>query len=324
MRLDRRDSLLHSALGRKEMPIILFTVLVYAGFSVMAPNFNTLNNAAVIAQQITINGIVALGMTIVIMIGGMDLSVGSLLSLCGVLAGMMDNAGLPVPVTVVLTLLAGTALGAVNGLLIVKLHIPDIIVTLATMNIFRGIAVMITRSQWITDFSSGFLRIGSGKGGFFSVPILLYVLLSVVFAAGLKWLPFGRLLYAVGGNREAASLMGLDVARVKVKVYMIDGFLLGLAGLLFASMFGSIQAATAATSMQFQTMGSALIGGANIFGGGGSVLGTVFGTILLGMIKNGLVQIHASEYWLDFITGTVILLALMVNLIQIHRKKGGV
>ena len=158
MRLDRRDSLLHSALGRKEMPIILFTVLVYAGFSV-------------IAQQITINGIVALGMTIVIMIGGMDLSVGSLLSLCGVLAGMMDNAGLPVPVTVVLTLLAGTALGAVNGLLIVKLHIPDIIVTLATMNIFRGIAVMITRSQWITVFSSGFLRIGSGKGGFFSVSL---------------------------------------------------------------------------------------------------------------------------------------------------------
>ena len=101
----------------------------------------------------------------------------------------------------------------------------------------------------------------------------------------------------------------------------MNGFLLGLAGLLFASMFGSIQAATAATSLQFQTMGSALIGGANIFGGAGSVLGTVFGTILLGMIKNGLVQIHASEYWLDFITGAVILLALLVNLIQL-RKKG--
>lgn len=310
-------------LGKKELPIILFTILVYMTFSVMAPNFNNLNNVAVIAQQITINGIVALGMTIVIMIGGMDLSVGSVLSLCGVLAGMMDNAGVPVPVTVLLTLLTGMALGALNGLLIVKLNIPDIIVTLATMNIFRGLAVMITKSQWITDFSSGFLRIGSGKGGFFSVPIILYAALAVLFAIGLKWLPFGRLLYAVGGNREAASLMGLNVARVKVKVYTIDGFLLGLAGLLFASMFGSIQAATAATSMQFQTMGSALIGGANIFGGAGSVLGTVFGTILLGMIKNGLVQIHASEYWLDFITGSVILLALMVNLIQVRRKKGG-
>lgn len=308
--------------GRKEIPIILFTLLVYMSFSFMAPNFNTFNNVAVIAQQITINGIVALGMTIVIMIGGMDLSVGSLLSLCGVLAGMMDNMGFPVVVTVALTLLIGMALGALNGFLIVKLHIPDIIVTLATMNIFRGIAVMITNSQWITDFTDGFLRIGSGKGGLFSIPILLYVLVAVVFAVCLKWTPFGRLLYAVGGNREAASLMGLNVAKVKIKVYMINGLLLGLAGLLFASMFGSIQAATAATSMQFQTMGSALIGGANIFGGAGSVLGTVFGTILLGMIKNGLVQIHASEYWLDFITGTIILLALMVNLIQIRRKKG--
>lgn len=308
--------------GRKEIPIILFTLLVYMSFSFMAPNFNTFNNVAVIAQQITINGIVALGMTIVIMIGGMDLSVGSLLSLCGVLAGMMDNMGFPVVVTVALTLLIGMALGALNGFLIVKLHIPDIIVTLATMNIFRGIAVMITNSQWITDFTAGFLRIGSGKGGLFSIPILLYVLVAVVFAVCLKWTPFGRLLYAVGGNREAASLMGLNVAKVKIKVYMINGLLLGLAGLLFASMFGSIQAATAATSMQFQTMGSALIGGANIFGGAGSVLGTVFGTILLGMIKNGLVQIHASEYWLDFITGTIILLALMVNLIQIRRKKG--
>ena len=202
-------------LGKSETPIIVFTLLIYGAFSVMAPNFNTFDNVSVIAQQITINGIVALGMTIVIMIGGMDLSVGSLLSLCGVLAGMMDNAGLPVALTVLLTLALGTALGALNGLLIVKLHIPDIIVTLATMNIFRGVAVMITRSQWITDFSEGFLRIGASKGGLFSVPILLYAAVAVVFAVCLRWLPFGRLLYAVGGNREAAGLMGLNVASAK-------------------------------------------------------------------------------------------------------------
>lgn len=319
----RQNNGLTRVVGRKEFPIIVFTVLVYGTFSVLAPNFNTLNNAAVIAQQITINGIVALGMTIVIMIGGMDLSVGSLLSLCGVLAGMMDNLGFPVPVTILLTLLVGGALGALNGLLIVRLHIPDIIVTLATMNIFRGVAVMLTKSQWITDFSEAFLRVGSGKGGLVSIPILVYVLLAAAVAAGLKWTPFGRLLYAVGGNREAAALMGLNVSAIKVKVYLIDGLLMGVSGLLFASTFGSIQAATAATSMQFQTMSSALIGGANIFGGAGSVLGTVFGTVLMGVIKNGLVQIHASEYWLDFITGAVILLALMVNLVQVRRKKGG-
>lgn len=319
----QKKTLLERIAGQKEVPIAAFTLLVYLAFSIMAPNFNTFNNIAVIAQQITINGIVALGMTLVIMIGGMDLSVGSLLSLCGVLAGMLDNRGVPVAVTVVLTLLVGMLLGALNGFLIIRLHIPDIIVTLATMNIFRGVAVMITGSQWITGFSDDFLRIGSAKGGVFSVPILLYLLIAVLFAVCLHWLPSGRLLYAVGGNREAATLMGLSVPSVKVCVYMVNGVLMGLGGLLFASMFGSIQAATAATSLQFQTMGSALIGGANIFGGAGSVLGTVLGTILMGMIKNGLVQIHASEYWLDFITGSVILLALMVNLIQLRRKKGG-
>ena len=202
----RQKGLPARLLSKSETPIVVFTLLVYGVFSAMAPNFNTFNNVSVIAQQITINGIVALGMTIVIMIGGMDLSVGSLLSLCGVLAGMMDNAGLPVALTVLLTLALGTALGALNGLLIVKLHIPDIIVTLATMNIFRGVAVMVTRSQWITDFSEGFLRIGASKGGLFSVPILLYAAVAVVFAVCLRWLPFGRLLYAVGGNREAAGL----------------------------------------------------------------------------------------------------------------------
>lgn len=309
-------------LGCKEIPIVLFTLLVYGAFAVMAPNFNSLNNVAVIVQQITINGIVALAMTIVIMIGGMDLSVGSLLSLCGSLAAMMDLRGFPVPLTILLTLLSGAVFGALNGLLIVRLHIPDIIVTLATMNIYRGVAVMITRSQWLTNFSAGFMRIGSGKGGLLSVPVLTCLVIAVVLAVVLKWFPFGRLLYAYGGNQEAAALMGLNVASIKIRVYLIDGVLMGVSGLLFASTFGSIQAATAATSMQFQTMSAALIGGANIFGGAGSVLGTMFGTILMGLIKNGLVQIHASEYWLDFITGAVILLALMFNLLQLRGRKG--
>lgn len=311
--------LLRSLCGRKETPILLFTLAVYLFFCLIAPNFRGVTNFMIIVQQIAINGIVALGMTIVIMIGGMDLSVGAILSLCGVCGGMLDNAGLPIVLTVALTLCIGVAAGAVNGLLITRLDIPDIIVTLATMNIFRGLAVIMTGAKWVTDFSPGFKALGSTAGGFLCFPVVVYLLLILCFAFMLNRMNFGRKLYALGGNPHAASLMGLDCKRLRCRVYMINGFLLAIAGLMFASMMNSIPAATAATGLQFQTMSAALIGGANIFGGAGSVLGTVIGSFLMGSIKNGLVQIHASEYWLDFFTGAIILLALIVNLVQSAR-----
>lgn len=307
-------------LGKKtETPIFLFTLAVYLAFFVAAPNFRGITNFMIIVQQIAINGIVALGMMIVIMIGGMDLSVGSILSLCGVCGGMLDNAGLPLPLTILLTLMLGMLAGAINGLMITRLHIPDIIVTLATMNIFRGIAVIITGAKWITDFSDGFKSIASTAGGFLCPPVLIYVAVILIFAFMLRRMNFGRKLYALGGNPNAAALMGMDVDSLRLRVYVINGLLLAVAGLMFASMMNSIQAATAATGLQFQTMSAALIGGANIFGGAGSVLGTVVGSFLLGSIKNGLVQIHASEYWLDFFTGAIILLALIANLLQSRR-----
>ncbi len=310
------------ALGKRpEAPILMFTAAVYLAFFAAAPNFRGATNFMIIVQQMAINGIVALGMTIVIMIGGMDLSVGSILSLCGVCGGMLDNAGLPIWLTITLTLCLGMLAGAVNGFLITKLRIPDIIVTLATMNIFRGVAVIVTGAKWITDFTPGFKMIGSTVGGFLCPPVLTYAAAITVFAFMLRKMNFGRKLYALGGNPTAASLRGMNISSLRVRVYMINGLLLAMAGLMFASMMNSIQAATASTALQFQTMSAALIGGANIFGGAGSVAGTVAGSFLMGSIKNGLVQIHASEYWLDFFTGAIILLALLVNLLQ--SRKGG-
>lgn len=308
--------LLRGLRGKKEAPILFFTLAVYLFFCLIAPNFRGVTNFMIIVQQIAINGIVALGMTIVIMIGGMDLSVGAILSLCGVCGGMLDQTGMPIALTILITLGIGVAAGTINGLLITRLDIPDIIVTLATMNIFRGLAVIVTGAKWITDFSPGFKALGSTVGGFFCVPVVVYITLIVCFSIMLNRMNFGRKLYALGGNPRAASLMGLNCKRLRCQVYMINGFLLAIAGLMFASMMNSIQAATAATGLQFQTMSAALIGGANIFGGAGSVLGTVVGSFLMGCIKNGLVQIHASEYWLDFFTGAIILLALIVNYAQ--------
>lgn len=314
-------SVWHALGKRPETPILLFTVLIYVAFAIAAPNFRGMTNFMIIVQQMAINGIVALGMTIVIMVGGMDLSVGAILSLCGICGGMLDNAGLPIGLTIGLTLCLGMLAGAINGFLITKLRIPDIIVTLATMNIFRGLAVIISGTKWITDFSSGFKAIGSTVGGFLCPPVIVYLAAIAVFAFMLRKMNFGRKLYALGGNPTAALLSGMNVNSLRVRVYVINGLLLGVAGLMYASMMNSIQAATAATALQFQTMSAALIGGANIFGGAGSVLGTVVGSFLMGSIKNGLVQIHASEYWLDFFTGAIILLALLVNLMQTRKRR---
>jgi ribose transport system permease protein len=187
------------------------------------------------------------------------------------------------------------------------------------MNLYRGLAVIISGTRWITDFTSGFKMIGSTAGGFLCPPVLIYAAAIALFAFMLRKMNFGRKLYALGGNPTSASLMGLNVNSLRVRVYVINGMLLALAGLLFASMMNSIQAATASTALQFQTMSAVLIGGANIFGGAGSILGTVAGSFLMGSIKNGLVQIRASEYWLDFFTGAIILLALIANLLQ-NRK----
>jgi ribose/xylose/arabinose/galactoside ABC-type transport system permease subunit len=309
---------------KAEFSIVVFTLLVYFIFSILAVNFNKLTNIMVIVQQISINGIVALGVTIVIMIGGMDLSVGSILTLCGVCAGMMDNAGFPLWLVIIAAIIVGISAGTVNGFLITTLQIPDIIVTLATMNIYRGLAVIITGSKWVTGFTPPFLSIGSTKSGFLCVPILIFASTIVAFSFMLRMMPFGRVLYALGGNRQAVQLMGLNVKTIRIKVYSINGLLLAFAGLIQTSMIGNIQAATAASSLQFETLGSVLIGGANIFGGAGSVSGTVAGTLLMGIIRNGLVQVSVSEYWLHFITGAVILLALIANLSQIKNKKGKV
>jgi ribose/xylose/arabinose/galactoside ABC-type transport system permease subunit len=305
---------------KTEFSIIVFTLLVYCIFSTLAVNFNKLTNVMVIVQQVSVSGIVALGVTVVIMIGGMDLSVGSILTLCGVCAGMLDNAGFPLWFVIVIAVITGISAGTINGFLITTLQIPDIIVTLATMNIYRGLAVIITGSKWVTGFTPAFLSIGSTKSGFLCVPVLLFAVTILVFSFMLRMMPFGRVLYALGGNQQAARLMGLNVKGIRIKVYAVNGLLLAFAGLILTSMIGNIQAATAASSLQFETMGSALIGGANIFGGAGSVSGTVTGILLMGIIRNGLVQVSASEYWLHFITGLIILLALIANLPQLRGR----
>ena len=305
-----------SIIRRIEFPIILFVILIFFVFSMLSENFSNIQNLKLIALQISINGICAIGMTMVVLLGGINLSIGSVLALCATCAGLFNNAGIPLPIIIILTIIIGGLCGILNGFLIVRFRIPDIIATLATMSIIRGIAVTISGGKWVTNFTNDFSILG--QGNFLGIPyaFIVFIVLAVLFGIILSKFNWGRKLYAVGGNKEAALLIGINEKRIRASVYLIDGMLIGLAAVLYAGMMANVQASTAGNNISNLILASVLIGGASIFGGKGTLLGTSFGVLLMGMIRNGMILIKASEYWVDAITGGLIILALIINVIQ--------
>ncbi|UOQ86997.1 ABC transporter permease [Gracilibacillus salinarum] len=299
-----------------ETPIILFTIIVAFVFSMLSPLFLQASNIETILLQITITGIVAIGMTMVILLGGMDLSVGAVLALVSTIVGLLVNAGFNVWIAALIGILAGILCGVINGLIITLLNIPDIITTLATMYIFRGIAVYLSGGVWITNFPVAFSFFGQGTLLGLPFPVIVLVVLAITFGFVLKFTRFGRRIYAIGGNKHAAKLSGMAMKRAKLYVYLYSGMLSGFAAIIYASNVGSIQASTAALNISFDVIAAALIGGASIFGGVGTILGSMFGVLLLGIIQNGVIVSQFSPYWVDAITGLLIVVAIIINSVK--------
>lgn len=303
-----------------EAPIIVFTLMVIALFSVLSPDFFQFNNAWLILDQNISSFIVAIGMTLVILLGGMDLSVGSVLALTATAVGVFLNHGFHPWLAAFLGVCIGILCGMVNGYFIAVRKIPDIIVTLATMYIFRGIAVGISGGTWMTNFPEGFRYFGQGKLLGVSFPLLVAIVLVAVFVYLMKFTRGGRRIYAIGGNGPAAKLAGISVAKTKFTVYVWTGMLVGIAAVIFASKVGSVQASTAGSSLSFEVMAAVLIGGGSIFGGVGTVTGTMIGVLFMGMIKNGLIISKVSPFWVDATTGFLIILAIVINTLQRVRE----
>ncbi|ANS73492.1 branched-chain amino acid ABC transporter permease [Paenibacillus yonginensis] len=303
-----------------EAPIIIFTLVVIVLFSILSPDFFQFDNAWLILDQNLSSFIVAIGMTMVILLGGMDLSVGSVLALTATSVGLFLSHGFPPWLAALLGVCIGILCGAVNGYFIAVRKIPDIIVTLATMYIFRGIAVGISGGTWMTNFPEGFRFFGQGKLAGVSFPLLVAIVLVAAFIYLMKFTRSGRRIYAIGGNGAAAKLAGISVARTKFTVYVWTGMLVGIAAVIFASKVGSVQASTAGSSLSFEVMAAVLIGGGSIFGGVGTVAGTMLGVLFMGMVKNGLIISKVSPFWVDATTGFLILLAIVINTLQRVRE----
>ncbi|WP_321922409.1 ABC transporter permease [Paraburkholderia guartelaensis] len=318
--------------GRAFFALIAIVII----FSFLSPNYFALENFLTMASHVAIYGILAIGMLLVIINGGIDLSVGSTLGLSGVVAGFfmqgvtLNMLGVvvypPVWVVVVLCCALGALIGLINGILIARFRVPAFVATLGVMYVVRGFALLMTNGLTYNNLggqadlgNTGFDWLGFDR--LFNVPVgvLILVVIAVLCSLMLNRSAFGRWLYASGGNARAAELSGVPVRHVQISVYMLSGICAAIAGLILSSQLTSA-GPTAGTSYELTAIAAVVIGGASLMGGTGNIRGTLLGAFVIGFLSDGLVIIGISSYWQTVFTGAVIVLAVLLNAIQYRRR----
>ncbi len=315
--------------------IAFFAVLVV--FGIIAPNFLSFANLVAMAKHSAIWTILAMGMTFVIIGDGIDLSVGSIAGLCGMLAGGFIVEGLRLPMfdlviyfhtgmIIIIVLLIGTGLGAVNGLLITRLKVAPFIATLGMMYMARGFAMLRSGGKTFPNLigdpslgNTGFPKLGAGT--IIGIPLVVWIAiaLAVIAAYVSKKTPLGRHVYAVGGNADAAKLSGIRVRRIKMATYMFSGFTAALTGLVLSSQLVASHPATG-ESYELTTIAAVVLGGTSLSGGRGSIGGSVIGALILGVLNDGLVMVGVSSFWQTVIKGFVVVIAVVVDQFQLRKQ----
>src|SRR3954470_16412418 len=297
-------------------PALGLLVLAVA-LTIYSPFFLTKDNLLNVIDQVTVLGVLALGMTAVIIIGGIDLSVGAVLALAMMVLGWLSHdGGLPVGLAVLGALVVGAATGLTNGLLTTYARLPAFIATLAMLSVARGLANVITDGQQIVGFPTSFDNFASSRlFGWVSATVGLLFLLYLAGHAFLRYRANGRALYAVGGSPEVARLAGLKVRKLTIAVYAAMGLLAGVAAVILAMPLDSAQP-SAATGYELDTIAAVVIGGASLSGGVGSIGGTAFGVLIIGVLRNGLSLMSVSPFVQQIVIGVVIALAVMLDVLR--------
>lgn len=297
-----------------EYGIYITLIVLFVLFAVLNSNFLTSSNMINLLRQISINGLIAIGMTMVITSDGIDLSVGATLGLTGMITALLITSGVPPFFAIIICLLIGTILGGINGVLISKFKLQAFIVTLATMTIYRGVTYVISDGKPISNISTDSILtfIGKGKIGFLPMPVLIFILAFIIGYFIMNKTVFGRNIYATGGNQVATRLAGIDTDKVKIKVYAISGFLAALAGLILVSRLNSAQP-TLGDGYELDAIAAVAIGGTSLAGGRGRITGTLIGVLILGTISNGLNIMGISSFYQEIIKGLIILIAVLID-----------
>ncbi len=305
-----------SALRGATGPLVgLILLCIFLSFA--TDKFMSVRNLLNVLDQITVLGIMAVGMTMVILIGGIDLAVGSVLALTMMVMGYLSNQiGLPLPLGILVALAVAAATGAISGILITALGVPAFIATLAMMSVARGLANMITDGQQIVGFPSWFSLLAYTRyGGFLTLTVAVMLVVFILGWLYLRYTSGGRSLYAIGGNQEVARLAGINVKLYTVGVYVISGLLAGLAGVVLAMRLDSVQP-TAGVSYELDTIAAVVIGGTSLSGGKGGVLGTIIGVLIIGVLRNGLNLLGVSPFTQAVVIGVVIALAVAAEAVK--------
>lgn len=298
---------------RENLGIIIGLLAICLILTIMSPAFLTQTNIFNVLRQVSMNLYVACGMTMVIILGGIDLSVGSIIALSGVITGgLISFSHFPLVAAVLCGLAAGVLVGVVNATIISRTTIPPFIVTLATMNIARGAAYVYTGGQPIRVMSDDFNFIGAGYIGAMPVPILYLVVIVIVSFLILNKSKTGRHIYAVGGNMQAALFSGIKTRKVQFFVYVFSGFMAAIAGVVLASRMFSGQP-TAGQGAEMDAIAAVVLGGTSMSGGVGKIGGTVIGGLIIGVLSNGLNLLGVNSFWQYIVKGIVILIAVYVD-----------
>jgi len=306
-------------------PLIALLLMVVA-MTILSDNFATRDNLFNVARQISVNLCISVGMTLVILTGGIDLSVGSILAFTGAIAGGLVKNGLSweggnlfigftLLGAIIAALLLGGFLGWFNGWVITKFKVPPFVATLAMLTMARGLTMLYTNGFPITQLGDNFAFLGTGWFLGVPMPVWISIIVILITAIFIKKTRTGRYIYAIGGNERAALLSGINVNKVKTVVYILAGLLSALGGLLVTARLDSAQP-NAGMGYELDSIAAVVIGGTSLNGGKGSIIGTVIGALIIGVLNNGLVLLNVSPFWQQVIKGLVILLAVIIDRMQ--------
>ncbi|MDD2957285.1 MAG: ribose ABC transporter permease [Lachnospiraceae bacterium] len=296
----------------RKIGIIASLLVLMVVFTALTNKFFSVSNFLNILQQAAINLCVAVGMTFVIITGGIDLSVGSVMALSGMIMAMLMEAGVSPVLAVLIGLFAGAAFGAVNGLMIAKLSLQPFLVTLGTMSAYRGITLIISNGLPVRGFSTSYVNFMNSLNGIIPFPIVLSLILALIALVVLRYFKFGQYLFAVGGNEEATRLSGINTAKIKILTYALSGFTSTLAAVIFLGRLGAADP-QAGNGYEMNAIAAAAIGGASLAGGKGSIVGTIIGCLILQTLNNGLTLLNVQSFYQTFAIGIIVLIATIID-----------
>ncbi|MBA4698994.1 MAG: ABC transporter permease [Ruminococcus sp.] len=307
--------------GTSYVGILIALLILCIVLSITSGSFLTASNLLNVSQQISTNFLIAIGMTFIILLGGIDLSVGSIIAVTGLMMGlMMKSWNMPVLVSLLLGVVFASVIGLVTGLLITGFDLPPFIATLGMMSIARGAAYTITEGQPIYTFPEGFLAITGRYGG---IPIVTILIMAVMFAIAayvLKYTKYGRYIYAIGGNKNCAKLSGIHVKKIECIAYVISGFCCGVAAIVLTSRLDSA-VPTNADGAELDAIAAVVIGGTSMNGGEGTLAGTIIGTLIIGIVANGLNLLNVPQGAQRMVKGGIIVLAVIVDVLRRKRSQ---